>query len=122
MWTKVSCPAYSPSSVLYRRSGKENWKSQMRVSQKPITPGWFNKNQWPEHLKNCNLRHLSRASRLPDRNEELLQKAVKVNSALTERCVGGLLTLDNEIRQWLQSAKQSEPDVRPFARLQNLSG
>ena len=81
--------------------------------------GWFNKNQWPEYLKKCNLRHLSRASRLPDHDEELLRKAVEVNSALMERCVAGLSTFDNEIRRWLWSAKQSEPDTRPLGRLQN---
>ena len=38
---------------------------------------------------------------------------------LLERGVSRLSTLDQETRRWLRSAKQSEPDVRPFARLQN---
>jgi superfamily II DNA or RNA helicase len=105
---------------------QEKWQKELEIADASVAKtdhtGWFNKNQWPEHLKNCNLRHLSRASRLPDRDEELFRKAVEINSALIERCVGGLSTLDNEIRRWLRSAKQSEPDVRPFARLQNPSG
>jgi hypothetical protein len=104
---------------------QEKWQKELEIADASVAKtdhtGWFNKNQWPEHLKNCNLRHLSRASRLPDRDEELFRKAVEINSALIERCVGGLSTLDNEIRRWLRSAKQSEPDVRPFARLQNPS-
>jgi hypothetical protein len=30
---------------------------------------WFKKTGWAEHLKGCTLRHLSQASRLPDREE-----------------------------------------------------
>ena len=105
---------------------QEKWQKELEIADAEVAKtdhtGWFNKNQWPEHLKTGNLRHLSQASRLPDRDEELLRKAVEVNSALTERCVAGLSTLDNEIRRWLRSARQSEPDVRPFARLQNPSG
>jgi hypothetical protein len=37
-----------------------------------------------------------------------------------ERAVGGLRTLLQELRRWLQSAKQSEVDLRPMGRLQNL--
>ena len=49
----------------------------------------------------------------------MLQQAVQINKALIESCVAGLSTLDAEIRRWLRSAKLSEPDQRPFARLQN---
>jgi hypothetical protein len=80
---------------------------------------WFKRTQWAEHLAGCNLKHLSRASRLPDREEQVLQKVVELNSSLIERCVGGLSTLDHETRRWLRSAKQAEADVRPLARLQN---
>lgn len=82
---------------------------------------WFKRNQWPEHLKGCNLRHLSQATRLPDRDEELFVQAVEANAALIERCVKGLSTLDAETRRWLRSAKQNEPDLRPLGRLQNES-
>ena len=80
---------------------------------------WFKRTQWAEHLAGCNLKHLSRASRLPDREEQVLQRVVELNSSLIERCVGGLSTLDHETRRWLRSAKQAEADVRPLARLQN---
>ncbi|KAL1582106.1 hypothetical protein WHR41_09218 [Cladosporium halotolerans] len=80
---------------------------------------WFKRTKWAEHLAGCNLKHLSRASRLPDREEQVLQRVVELNSSLIERCVGGLSTLDHETRRWLRSAKQAEADVRPLARLQN---
>ena len=90
-----------------------------RETAKTDYTAWFNRVGWPEHLAGCNLRHLSRLSRLPDRDERLLQRAVELNSALVERCVAGLSSLDRETRRWLRSAKLSEPDQRPFARLQN---
>jgi hypothetical protein len=80
---------------------------------------WFKRAQWAEYLAGCNLKHLSRASRLPDREEKLLQKVAELNSSLVERCVSGLSTLDHETQRWLRSAKQAEADVRPLARLQN---
>ena len=80
---------------------------------------WFKKTGWAEHIAGCTLRHLSEASRLPDRDEHMLKKAVELNSALLERCVAGLSSLDNETRRWLRSAKHSEIDQRPLARLQN---
>ena len=80
---------------------------------------WFKRNEWPEHLAGCNLRHLSRISRLPDKEERVLQRAVELNVALIEACVAGLKSLDRETRRWLRSAKLSEIDQRPLARLQN---
>ena len=50
----------------------------------------------------------------------MLHEAVKLNSALIEKCVTGLLSLDNKTRRWLRSAKHSEIDQRPLARLQNV--
>jgi hypothetical protein len=80
---------------------------------------WFKKTGWAEHIAGYTLRHLSEASRLPDRNEHILKKAVELNSVLLERCVAGLSSLDNETRRWLRSTKHSEIDQRPLARLQN---
>ena len=34
---------------------------------------WFKRTGWPEHLAGCNMRHLSRATRMPDRDESVLQ-------------------------------------------------
>jgi hypothetical protein len=82
---------------------------------------WFKRNEWPEHLAKCNLRHLSRVSRLPDREERMLQRIVELNNTLVEQSVTGLSTLDRETRRWIRSAKLSEPDQRPLARLQNAS-
>lgn len=81
---------------------------------------WFKKTGWTEHVAGCNLRHLSQASRLPDRDEDTLRKAVVLNAALIEKCVAGLSSLDNETRRWLRSAKHSEIDQRPLSRLQNV--
>jgi hypothetical protein len=81
---------------------------------------WFKKTGWAEHIAGCTLKHLSQASRLPDRDEQTLHEAVKLNSALIEKCVVGLSSLDNETRRWLKSAKHSEIDQRPLARLQNV--
>jgi hypothetical protein len=55
--------------------------------------GWFNMTGWPQHLAGSNLKHLSHASRLLDRDEVRLQKAVKAVDAMVERCVAGLSTL-----------------------------
>ena len=82
---------------------------------------WYKRTEWTVHLAKCNLRHLGRASRLPDRDETTLKRAVELNTILTAKCVDGLSTLDRETRRWLRSAKQSELDQRPLARLQNES-
>jgi hypothetical protein len=60
---------------------------------------WFKKTGWAEHIAGCTLKHLSQASRLPDRDEQTLHEAVKLNSALIEKCVAGLSSLDNKTRR-----------------------
>lgn len=80
---------------------------------------WFKRNKWPEHLRLSNYRHLSRASRLPDRGEEVLNKVPQLVEEVIEHCVAGLPSLDHTVRRWLRSAKASEPDVRPLGRMQN---
>jgi hypothetical protein len=80
---------------------------------------WFKRNKWPQYLAESSLRHLSRASRMPRRDEETLKEVPEKVEALTEECVRGLPTLGHVIRRWLRSTKASEPDVRPLARLQN---
>lgn len=80
---------------------------------------WFKKTGWAEHVAGCMLKHLSQASRLPDRDEQTLVAAVRLNGTLIEKCVRGLGSLDNETRRWLRSEKHSEIDQRPLARLQN---
>lgn len=49
----------------------------------------------------------------------MLQRAVELNVTLIEACVAGLKSLDRETRRWLRSAKLSEIDQRPLARLEN---
>jgi hypothetical protein len=56
---------------------------------------------------------------MPGRGEEMLGDIPEKVEALIEECVKGLPTLEHVIRRWLRSAKASEPDVRPLARLQN---
>ena len=80
---------------------------------------WFKRNKWPQHLAKSNLRHLSRACCLPGRDEGTLEDVPKRVEGLVEECVKGLPTLGHVIRRWLRSAKASEPDARPMARLQN---
>ena len=80
---------------------------------------WFKRTGWTEHLAGSNMKHLSNAIRMPDRDEIVLQRAAELVDMLVERAVSGLSSFDQETRRWLRSAKQSEPDVRPLARLQN---
>jgi superfamily II DNA or RNA helicase len=56
---------------------------------------------------------------MPRRDEEVLKAVPQTMETLIEECVKGLPTLGHVIRRWLRSAKASEPDVRPLARLQN---
>ncbi|CAE7221575.1 hypothetical protein PTNB73_10542 [Pyrenophora teres f. teres] len=58
-------------------------------------------------------------ARLPDRDKEKLQLAATLIVQLIERCVKGLATLPRETRRWLRSARPTDPDQRPLARLQN---
>jgi hypothetical protein len=81
--------------------------------------GWFKRTGWLEHLAKRNRKHLAHQMRLPDRNEIKLQRAGKLVELLIERSVKGLSTLARESRRWVRSAKMSEADVRPLARLQN---
>ena len=89
-----------------------------RETAKTDRTGWFNMTGWPEHLAESNMKHLSYASRLPDRDEAQLQKAAKAVDAMVEQSVAGLSTLARQTRRWLRSAKREEPDGKPMARLQ----
>lgn len=86
---------------------------------KPDHTLWFKRNKWPQHLAESNLRHLSRACRMPRAGRGNTKDVPKKVEALIEECVKGLPTLGHVIRRWLRSAKASEPCVRPLARLQN---
>ncbi|KAH6619076.1 hypothetical protein C7974DRAFT_342236, partial [Boeremia exigua] len=81
--------------------------------------GWFKRTGWLEFLKGRNLVHLAHQARLPDRNEVKLQAAAQLTEQLIEKCVRGLATLPQETRRWLRSARQTDIDQRPLARLQN---
>lgn len=61
--------------------------------------GWWNKTRWREHLKNCNLIHLSYASRLPDKDEEGLLKVAAVIKKMVERGVLGLNSMPEGLRR-----------------------
>lgn len=84
--------------------------------------GWFVRTGWPELLKGMNMGQLARAVQLPQRNEPELQKLKTAVTRAVEYSVAGLATLPRELRRWLRSAKREEPDVRPMARLQSMSG
>ncbi|TKA60633.1 hypothetical protein B0A49_13140 [Cryomyces minteri] len=81
---------------------------------------WYKRTGWKEHLAKSNYKHLTYASRLPDKNEWELQQAARLVDILVEKSVSGLRTLHHETRRWLRSAKQAEIDVRPLNRLQNV--
>ncbi|THW78325.1 hypothetical protein D6D18_09660, partial [Aureobasidium pullulans] len=80
---------------------------------------WSKRTGYPQHLAGSNFKHLSHGSRLPDKDEQELQHVSRLVDLLVEKCVAGLSPLDQETRRWLRSAKMSEVDVRPLARLQN---
>jgi len=48
-----------------------------------------------------------------------LQAAAQLTEQLIEKCVKGLATLPQETRRSLRSARQTDVDQRPLARLQN---
>ena len=52
--------------------------------------GWFKQTGWLEHFANRNLMHLAHQTRLPDRGEVKLGRAVKLTELLIERSVKGL--------------------------------
>lgn len=81
--------------------------------------GWFKRTGWLEFLKDRNLAHLAYQARRPDQSEDKIKLAAELTEQLVERSVKGLATLPQEVRRWLRSAKQSEVDPRPMARLQN---
>jgi superfamily II DNA helicase RecQ len=91
----------------------------MEEAAKTDKTGWFKRTGWLAFFKGRNLVHLGHQARLPDRNEAKLQVAARLTEQLIERCVKGLATLPQETRRWLRSARQTEVDQRPLARLQN---
>jgi hypothetical protein len=91
----------------------------MEDAAKTDKTGWFKRAGWLEFFKDRNLVHLAHQARLPDRNEVKLQAAAQLTEQLIESCVKGLATLPQETRRWLRSARQTEVDQRPLARLQN---
>ncbi|KAL1640843.1 hypothetical protein SLS61_010226, partial [Didymella pomorum] len=81
--------------------------------------GWFKRTGWLEFFKDRNLVHLAHQARLPDRNKVKLQAAAQLTEQLIEKCVKSLATLPQKTRRWLRSARPTEVDQRPLARLQN---
>ena len=101
-----------------RRQLEED-KQALEATAKTDRTGWFSRTGWTEHLRKRNLIHLAYQVQLPRKDERKLQLAARLTEQLIEQCVQGLASLPRELRRWLRSAKQSEPDVRPLARLQN---
>ena len=60
---------------------------------------WFKRNKWPQHLAESNLRHLSRACRMPRRDEEMLKDVPKKVEAMIKEYIKGLPTLGHVIRR-----------------------
>jgi hypothetical protein len=91
----------------------------LEEAAKTDKPGWFKRTGWLEFLKDRNLAHLAYQARRPDQSEHKIKLAAELTEQLVERSVKGLATLPQEVRRWLRSARQSEVDTRPMARLQN---
>lgn len=70
-----------------------------------------------EHLGKSNLVHLAHAARLPNKDEVVLHRVGALVDVMMERGVEGLMTLPDELRRWLRSAKMAEADPRPMGRL-----
>lgn len=91
----------------------------LEAAAKTDKTGWFKRTGWLEFFKGRNLKHLVHQARAPDRGEDKMKLAAELTERLVERSVRGLATLPHELRRWLRSAKLSEADTRPLARLQN---
>jgi len=104
-----------------RRSEEQEEATQLAeaVVAKTDHTLWFKRDNWPQHLAESNLRHLSRACRMPRQDEGTLKDVPKKVEAMIEECVKALPTLGHVARRWLQSAKAFGPDVLPIVRLQN---
>ena len=102
---------------------RQRHEEEMQVQEKEVLmqdrTGWWALTKWPEHFGEAHKQHLAHASRVPDRDEHRLQRAVKICNVMLVRAVRGLGTLHRETRCWLRSAKHMEPDGRPLARLEN---
>ncbi|KAF3037094.1 hypothetical protein E8E12_005610 [Didymella heteroderae] len=81
--------------------------------------GWFKRTGWLGFFKDRNLAHLAHQARAPEHSERKLKLAAELTERPVDRGVDRLAALPQEIRRWLRSAKQSEVDQRPLARLQN---
>ena len=76
-------------------------KAQVMVMQVGETDktAWFKRTGWLEHLAGRNLAHLAHQTRLPERDEVKLQRAVRLVELLVEGSVAGLSTLVRETRR-----------------------
>lgn len=91
----------------------------LEAAAKTDKTGWIKRTGWLEFFKGRNLKHLVHQARAPDRGKDKMKFAAELTERLVERSVRGLATLPHELRRWLRSAKLSEADTRPLARLQN---
>ncbi|KAF2626978.1 hypothetical protein BU25DRAFT_469294 [Macroventuria anomochaeta] len=107
-------------SLLYKTVKEIEQELQtLKEAARTDETGWFKRTGWLEFFKDRNLAHLAHQARAPDHGEHKIKLAAELTEPLVERSVRGLATLPQEIRRWLRSAKQSEVDPRPLARLQN---
>ncbi|KAK3045467.1 hypothetical protein LTR09_012942 [Extremus antarcticus] len=73
--------------------------------------GWWKRTGWPEHLKGSTLKHLSRAARLPDKNEVTLRKS---DDAQQTDSAGGDRFSDGEsLDIGQQNDLEGDPDIVP---------
>jgi len=108
--TPASQPSLSIEAQQDLERIKDEWSAARQKHQETLErldteimkqdrTGWFNRTGWVKHLAERNLKHLAHASRLPDRDEQVLLEAVRVLDLLMTRAVAGLLTLDLELRR-----------------------
>ncbi|KAH7323443.1 hypothetical protein BKA65DRAFT_481262 [Rhexocercosporidium sp. MPI-PUGE-AT-0058] len=78
---------------------EQDWKRFVdSKTEKSDNTGWWNFVQWQPYFGSRNIRHIAHASRLPDRNDNLMIK----------RVVDGLSSLHDNTPYWLRTANSTE--------------
>lgn len=82
--------------------------------------GWWNLVRWRDHFAECNIKRIAHASRIPDRQDELLKHAASIVDLMIKGAVKGLASLHDDTPFWLRTANSTNTvQNRPMVRLQN---
>jgi len=98
-------------------------EEEMRVQDQEVLKqdktGWWTLTGWPEHFRGRHLDYLAHASRVPDKDDTMLQEVVRICNVTLHHATAGLSSLHRELRRWLRSPKLEEVASRPLARLED---